>query len=401
MKKLAILLTIALLLVPLVSGLGITPTRKAFEFEPDKVLRGGFTILNSEAKNIEFSITTRGELGQYIMPSQTTLELKTGDASKEVSYEIKLPSSFETPGMHTGEIIVTSLPSKSTEEGAFIDNIVSVVTEVRLRVPYPGIYAEGRLDILDANVNETVKFILPISNFGSQDLSSVKGTILLSSPTDPNLAAVITDEKPIKAKTTEELQANWLASVEPGIYKADATIKYDQKTFTMAKDFAIGLLLVDLVSANVKDFKIGGIAKISLGIKNRWNSKISNVYGSLTVFDTKGSIISQTKSSSIELAGQGDGNLDVFWDTEGMPSGTYPANVSIHYADKKTERPIKLIIGTSGMYAQIDSATGQVISEKTGTLKASPISLILTVQVLFIIIGAGLLFFLWQKFKKQ
>src|SRR3989338_5835927 len=84
-----------------------------------------------------------------------------------------------------------------------------------------------------------------------------------------------------------------------------------------------------------------------------------------------------------------------------MPSGTYPANVSIHYADKKTEREMKLIVGSSGVYVQLNPVTGQAISENAGSIKASPISLILTIQVVFILAGLGLMFFLWRRLKRK
>ena len=162
MRKLLVIAALVLILIPIVSGLGVTPTRKGFEFEPEKIAKGSFTVMNSEQKDVVLEITTREEIADYIKVEASQVELK-GGASKEISYELRMPASFEKPGLHVGEIVITRLASKGVEEGAFLDNIVSVVTQVRLRVPYPGLYAEGRLDITEANVNETVTFILPIS----------------------------------------------------------------------------------------------------------------------------------------------------------------------------------------------------------------------------------------------
>ncbi len=396
--KFIALLVISLVLIPCALGLGITPTSRAYDFEPNAVIRGSISIINSDERDGQMVITTQGAIAQYIFLREALVDMKAKE-TREIEYQIRMPSAFEKPGVQAGQIVVTRLPSKDANEGAFVGSAVSISTDVKVRVPYPGKYAETRLDISEANTNQTVTFILPVANLGIEDITVAKGTIEVLGPTNNNIGTVLTNQKPIKAKKSDELSANWLASVEPGIYMASATLTYDEKVLALSRTFAVGSLVVDIVSATVKDFKLGGIAKITLAVKNKWNSEVPNLYAQLYVYDNQGTLLSDTKSPSINLAAQSTDALLVYWDTQGLPSGTYQAKVVLNYAGKKTEKPLRLVVGSTSMDAQLVGATGQVIAGEPG--KASPISVFLVVQILFIIANIGLVIFFVIRMRKK
>ena len=400
MSKL-IVLAIILLLLPTVHSLGISPTKQVYDFEPGKKITGSFTVVNSENKEIRLFIVASGEVAKYVTLHNKIVELKETEGSKSFTYEITLPNEFDKPGLHEGEIQVLEVPKDAEEEGAFMGTAIGISTIIKVRVPYPGKYAETRLDVSEANVNESVTFVLPVTNLGEQDILAAKAGIEIRGPTNDVLKTVPTDEKAIKSKETKELLGSWQANVNPGIYHAIATVTYDEKITTAERNFAVGNLLIDIIGAEVKGFKLGGVAKITLTLQNKWNQDVPEVYANLFVYDDKGEQIYETKSASIPLKGLATGTLPVFWDTQGIPSGAYSAKIVLHYVDKTTEKPLKFVVGTDSFDAQIVGLTGKVTDDKGGASKASPINMFLIVQIVFIAANIGLFFYLKKKLSKN
>ncbi|MEK6967819.1 MAG: hypothetical protein AABX51_04265 [Nanoarchaeota archaeon] len=380
--RVIIIAAMLLMLAGSAYALEITPTRKIFDFEPGKAIEGSFTVIKGENQGMKLAISARGELADYIKLKDFVVDLSEKESEKEFSYTIQLPSSFDKPGTHEGEIVVVGVPQQNVDLGTYVGTSITLATKIRVMVPYPGLYAEGRLDVTEANVNESVTFILPVSNLGSIDINSAQGIIDIQSPTYDNIATVQTPKKPVKAKSSEELITSWQANVGPGVYQADATVTYDEKTFDIKKTFSVGNLLIELLSLNVKDFKLGGIAKIILTVKNKWNSNIENVYASITVYNDKGTIVSESKSAPIDMKGQSTDTLNVYWDTQGLPSGTYSANIAVVYADKRTEKTYKLNVMPDRIESELFS--GKAIEEKAGSTTASTASMI---SIIFLVVG--------------
>ncbi len=394
---LAILMIV--ILAPATLALGISPTRNIIDFNPSQTITGKITLLNSNHKDTTILMTVSGDIAKYIKSNESLITLKASENSKDFIYQINLPSSFDKPGFHDAEIIATEIPSNANQPGASIGTMVSVSMQVRVRVPYPGKYAETRLDVSEANVNESVMFVLPVTNLGSQDIAQAVGTINILGPTNENLGTVNTLKKPVPAQKTEEFVSSWVAEVNPGIYLADAAITYDGKIATAQRSFAVGNLFVDLLRADVKDFKLGGIAQISLSIENKWNQNLPDVYAELFVYDDKGAQIYTTKSTSVSLNGFEKKVLQIYWDTQGLVTGVYRSKIILHYSSKSTERPLRLVVGQASMDAQMVSATGQVISTEIGASgKSSPFNLFLIIQILFIGVNIGVFFYFKRKF---
>ena len=158
--KIICCLVLALLLASAVGALDITPTKKIYDFEPGQKIKGSFTVLNSEKKDMRLVLSTRGDASKYITLYDFIVDLKEDESSKEFQYEITMPTSFDKPGAHEAEIVVISQPANSDTNGAYVGTSIALATLIRIRVPYPGLYAETRLDVSEAGPNEAVKFIL-------------------------------------------------------------------------------------------------------------------------------------------------------------------------------------------------------------------------------------------------
>ena len=335
-----------------------------------------------------------GELSQYIALHQLLIDFNAEDSEKEFTYDYKLPEKLEKPGSYQTQIIAQELPKEAEKEGTFIGATPAVATQLIVKVPYPGKYAEIRLDISESRVNETTTFIIPILNFGTESIQSAQAVIEILGPTNERIALIETDEKSIAAKETKELIAKWKANVNPGSYHAIATLKYDGKLARAERNFNVGNLFIDILNINIKNFQLGGVAKFEILAENKWNTKIDNVYAQFSVMDENNNEIGSFKSTSSDIEAFSKSTLIAYWDTAGIKSGFYNTKLTLNYAGKSTEKLIKTEITMNSIKMNL---LGQAIALEGRNISRD------TIFTLFIIvlIVINIFWFVYFKRKKQ
>ncbi len=379
-------------------ALELSPTRNVIDFAPSKTVTGSFTVTNNADTDMQVVITARGDLAPSIKLFNF-LDTIPGGEKKAYTYEVLMPASFDKPGLHEGEIVVTSAPPKDEESGAYLGTAVTLVTQVRVRVPYPGTYAESRLDINAGSVNETVHFILPLSNLGKNPIQSAQGTITVLGQNNVEITKVQTQTAPVPAQQTTELSSSWSSATQPGIYFARALVTYDGKMTSAERTFSVGNIFVEILSLSVKDFRLGGIAKINILAYNKWNLDLPHVYAEIVVYDELGTIVYENKNSFVSVKALEQATVPVFFDTDGLVAGKYRADITLHYEDKKTVKPFVFVLGTSTF--DISSPTGNVVSERAPATKGSTVSVVFILEIAFVILNIGLFLYFRRKLSKQ
>ena len=380
-----LILILAILLSNNVYSLGVATTRKTFDFEPSAKMQGSFIVLNDEGKDLRVFISVRGEVAQYVTLHDSIVTFKQEESQKSFAYDLNLPASFDKPGAHTGEIVIMEIPLGAEAGGAFVGTTIAVVSEIIVRVPYPGKYAETKLEVSEANVNETVSFIVPVINLGEENIAKAKGSISVLGPTNEELAKLETDERAVKAKSTEELKTSWLAAVSPGVYHASLKVDYDGKFAQAEKNFFVGNLMIDILNVTVKDFKLGGIAKFNILMENKWNQPVDDIFAEIVIENDKGDQVAQIKSASTSIKALSKGELSAFWDTEGMVEGSYNAKLIIHYADKTTEKQIKLAVALDRIDAFLPGGTARAVQKEAAQQIGRDTWLMVLVFILIIV----------------
>ncbi len=392
MKSKLLVLLLTLICITTVSALEITPTRKIFDFKPAESIEGTFTVINSEHKALRLAISAKGELAEHIKLKDFVVDLQETDEQREFSYIIEMPDSFDKAGSHEAEIAVIAVPVQPRESDSFVGTSISLATKIRVRVPYPGKYAEASLAVSDTG--ESVKFVMPVSNLGTQAINSAVGTINVLGPTNERLATVQSVEQSIAPSTTKELTASWDGTKNPGNYVADATISYDGQTTRASKVFSVGNLVVRILRAEVKSFKLGGIAKVLLTIKSEWNQPVQNVYAELFVYTDPSEVNSvyDSKSTTISLSALATDTLPVYWDTRGLTSGTYVGKVVLHYSDRTVEEKFSFRIASDSFDAQLLSGK---VTEAPAKNSLSWLPLVLVAVV--VLIGLNIALFIYLR----
>jgi hypothetical protein len=253
--------------------------------------------------------------------------------------------------------------SFGTPEQTMVTAVASVVSELWVRVPFPGKYAEAKLYIDANNIGENVNFALSVMNFGKEDIRKAKAVIKILGATYEEIAVIETNEASIASGEQAKLTAGWLADVNPGRYHVVAEVTYDEKKVIVEQDFEVGNLLISIKKISVKEFSLGQIAAFDILLESQWNEQISNVYGEMTVLDDAGTQYATVKTAAIDVPAMGEGTLKAYWDTEGISVGRYTLRLLIHYAEKITEKLIDTEVNIDSIRTEL-GPTAQVVAGK-------------------------------------
>lgn len=348
-----------------VYGIGVTPGRKTIEFQPGLSEKVTFKILNNDHKAFNAFVYAEGELKDYITAEKNIVEFKETDDSKPFTYTVRLPERIDQPGDHWAKIVIMEMPAK-VEGDQIVMATTAVVHQLRVKVPYPGKYAEMGLTIAEAQPQETVNFFVKVYNLGTQDIARAQATIEIKGPTNEVIATTETEEVYIKSKERKDLVAYWKADVNPGVYHAVVTLRYDGKIARKEENFYIGNLFVNVKDIKVKRFRLGGVAKFEILAESKWNKRIENVYAEMRITDSKGDTIANVKSASVDIEPLQEKTLLVYWDTEGVEKGVYDAELILHYAGKTTKKKLKTYVELESIRTEIVGVTAKVLRKGEG-----------------------------------
>ena len=390
--KIAMFLSILIILAQPIFALGVTPARTVVDFEPSLKKSVTIKVTNNEQKDFKVIAYVRGELINYTDIKEKIITIKRTEQYKEFTYDVILPKNMKMPGIHKSEIVLIELQEFEAEEQIVITASASVVSELIVRVPYPEKYAEAQFHI-SGDVKEETRFVIPIFNYGKENIESVKAKIRILGATYEEVALLETNEISVNTKQEGKLVASWKAEVNPGMYHAVAEIEYDGKPIKLEKNFGVGDLLIEIKDIKVNDFKLGGIARLDIYLKSKWNQPIESIYADVVILD-KDQEIYTFKTNSINLQSLSEGKLEAYWDTKGISVGRYNTKISLNYAGKITEKLLELQVNIDSINTGL---TAEVIAPGEGIDKNT---ILVTLVIIMIAINIGWLIYI-KKMKKK
>ncbi len=388
-----VFLILILMIIPMVSGFGVTPGRNTIDFSQG-MKQISFKIVNSENQDLNLEISVKGDLKDYVSFSEDIIRLNANEKEKIITYNVNLPSVL-SPGLHSADIVVSQLDSGVEGGRASLGVIIAVTSQLYVHVPYPGKYVDAELNVF--GTDEKKKFVVAIVNRGSENINNAKAEISIFDNGNNLIDKISTNSLGIVAQEKQELIASWDVKVEKGNYFAKAVIDYDGEQILVEGGFSVGDEVLDLKRIFVEDFRLGEIAKFNMIVENKWNEMISGAYAEMRVFDEEFKEIDSFKSATYDISPGVQTTMIYHWDTKGISTGLYDANVILYYSGKKTQQDLKLdvkqnsidVIGLGYVISSGDSEGGSLVT------------------LLFIIIGfLVLLNLLWflilrKRFKKK
>jgi hypothetical protein len=396
MKIKFVLLLCIILLFGNVSALGITPARNTIDFSPNLETEGSFTIINSESREMNIVVYAQGELSEGIYLTENSFLISSGESSKKINYNLKLPANLK-PGLNTGEIVVMSLPGKGGTSEAFVGAALAVIHQVHVYVKYPGKYAESDLNVIDANQNEEVVFVIPVFSRGEHDLVSVKANIDIYNQLGEKITTFNTVDISVKSGERREIVHKWKAEVPIGRYLAKVTLIYDGETRNMEKQFKVGQSDLELQNIELRNFRLGEIAKFEMLVENKWSEPIRGAHTQMQIFNNDNQLISDVKSASYDFAPFSKEVLVSYWDTAGAREGNYNTKLFLNYGEQSIQKNIELRVSKDSIRV---IGLGYVISEESRG-RGSLTSFLVVLVILLILLNLFWFLVLRRKLKKR
>lgn len=387
------LIVLSILIIEDVSALGISPGKKTINFEPNLEQEITLTVYNNEHKDFTATIFTRGELGNYIELEQTELKFSSEETEKSFNYKIKSPEKIDKPGSHQAEIVVREISAAEEGEDIIIGALIAVVSQLEVKVPFPGKYAVANLDIVNAKPNEEVKFFIRVSNLGEEDIENTTAKIIILDPNNNEIAIISTNSKSIKTKDRKELTGKWTANVTLGEYKVITIVCYDDLETIIESSFVIGEFFINSLDISVKNFRLGQIAKFNILVENLANREIKDVAAQLLLFDENENKVMDIKSTPINVKALDKKELIAYWDTESVKEGTYPGKIILSYEDKAAEKQIRTIVTANEIKTEIVGITAFAVAAPETEFKTNSVFVIIIV----ILILSNIAWFIYYK----
>lgn len=398
MNKICFFLLFVFFLFPIVSGFGLTPAQRIFDYQPGTEQTFSFQVINSENKRVNLVILPQGELGQYIALSDYSLVLTPETPSATITYTVIIPSGL-SPGAHLGEIVVTEIPDTSSSSSpTYIGAVVGIITKVVIDVPYPGKYLQSALSVSETKEGKTA-FVIPLLSKGKLDVARARAVIDIFTPLNEKVATLNTNEVEVLSGERKELAIEWdTSSVPRGRYRASVTVLYDESTLNLEKEFSVGTDSLELKSIEVNDFSLGEIAKFEFLIENSLNSPVEDAYINMQVLNSEGQIMADFKSANYKIDAFSSKLLVAFWDTEGVRTGNYDARAFINFGQTSIQKELTLDVADNDITV---IGVGYVVKSSSSGEGNSLITILVIAVIVLVLLNLTWFLVLRKKVNKK
>lgn len=308
MAALYFLLLFIVLEIYFVEAIGIIPARTILEYSPGMISEIQFTVVNTLQKDIKVTFSAEGELKEHIkLPEDIVLGREEG---KKVAGILEIPNIQLTPGNHDGFIIATETISGSSSG---VIAAAAVATNIRVRVPYPGKYADARIDVLEGS---KLQFFVAMTNLGSEEIANALTAIEIINEAENILETLQTPiQQNIGPKKVAEFSAEMDgASLSSGSYIARAKIQYDGMSLVKEREFSIeneGLVITEVeVKRSQED-----LIELSTEVVNEYSYTAEGVYAEFILENSEG-VIATVKTAAVEIDAKEKKILSTYWENK-------------------------------------------------------------------------------------
>jgi hypothetical protein len=335
MKRQMIFLVLIVLSFQLIQagGVGITPVYYKEFFEPGLTKTYSFHSFSSSSDE-GINLYVEGDLAKYVNLSKTYLP---GSGSFTVT--ITLPDKIEIPGTH--KIYIGATEARKINN-SMLGGIAAIRGRIDILVPYPGKYSESIFKISNINEGEETPYELEIQNLGTQSLIvKPKIEIFKSDTTEPLLIKKLTGTEMGTKETWNIVDTLQTQNLPPGEYQAFATIDWGQTT-TLNQTFQIGEFLVNILDYSYQ-FEQGKINPFKIKIENKWNTKIDEVYATVSITD-QGVVVGNFKTVSVDAKPWEIKDITGYFDTTTLKPKRYTAKIILSYGGATTSKLVAIYV---------------------------------------------------------
>lgn len=384
--KICILLFVMMVLLSsLVSGLGISPGEKKIAFKLDEVQKIKYTVINNEHKNMVVLIYADGDIANNVRFASEQLTLTSSEDSKDFEIEMSMPASMH-PGDNTGRIIAEETIENLSFLGTMGQGRIRVISKLVVMVPYPEKYVDVNLDVRRDDAGKT-EVVTKMTNLGLKDIQALNMELGVYEEDKKvqDLKSAVSGGLLRGEETTSisEIDRNTLPG---GLYSVVASIKYDDYTLEVSRDFEIGENFVKVLSYT-KYFLQDSVNKFEIDVQSDWNKKIKQAYATIDI-SRYNKEVAKLRSQSYDIEPREKKTVSAYWDTSGLELGKYDANMSILSSNRSVHQ--------LGEVSIVDPETYKKMMSKPFYK-----SWIFIVIVAIVVVNAVFWFFIIRKLRKK
>lgn len=399
MKKQTLVWAIALLLlVPTVFGLGVSPAWQDHDFEPNKKIESSIRLINDANEDFRALVFAKGTFSDKVKFDEQIIEISSTQSEVYVPFTYTMPERIFMPGKHTTEIIILMMPPYESEEAYLEDGMIipakaavsatkQVIAKINTNVPFDGKHIDPHIYIRPGDVGKSTVFSVAIYNIGTDDINKINAKIQIVDPNNNTIDEVETDSLSLQSKKEGRIEGSWVSS-QPGDYHARAIIQYDGYEQEVIKNFHVGNLHVNITNVAVEHFELGEIVKLDIYVKSLWNKPLKDVYAVFKVYEGEKMIL-KYKTTSVDIAENGDSILHAFWDTRDFGPGAYPIKIELFYGDDHTENEFDAMLDYDNIVIRGFGSTGQMVTGKPAfgrdSLLTSLVAILILVNIFWFI----------------
>ncbi len=324
-------------------GLSSNSLKVVLDFKPNLKRTFTYAVLTNAGRIMDYPLSVKGIDSDYFHLSTDKFEQVPSGESRTFSVDMELPEQVEAPGIH--DTLICVIEGEGRVEGA-IGTRVEMCASVAFRVLYYSKYLViENMNVPNADRGDIIPIDLVVKSWTEQDISNLKATIDIFGPDekgyDKKITTLYSDEKSLPSNGKKILSAYLnTENLDPGEYRAVATVFYDGNEANISKSFRIGLLTVKLLNYT-QLFERGKVNKFDVLVDSRWNRMIDYIYADINI----GNDSIRTPSSSLES--WKNTTLTAYWDLTEKKTGTYKGNIILHYGENSSmqEINVKVVIG--------------------------------------------------------
>lgn len=301
---------------------GVSPSSYEVNFEPNTKHEFSFSFVFEQGEDYEPYLS--GSLSEYAKISK----INKAFGRTIVVVEVNFPQTIDTPGLN----ILNVGAAEKLDDAGGVAITGSPVALIKIRVPYPGKYAEIKLETEYKNAGEQVPYILNVMSRGKEaitikpklEISNAKGT----------LDTMQLETKYIKSKEGYIYQGFLpTENYPPGDYNVSVIIPYGGERDGVGRSFfRLGELRVGIANTTTQVHE-NKVNRFGVEMESFWNNKIESIYGTIAIQGYPGKTVTTPTSY---LNPWEKKYLIGFLDTTGIEDDTINVDITLFYAGNKT-----------------------------------------------------------------
>ena len=402
-SELCMIMLLIIVLSGTAAALGVTPARTSLDFSAGNQENIKINIINNEHEDMRLLIHADGKFSRYLKIEEDTVSMSSDERMKTINAKLIMGGEMKkSPGQNEIMLRILKLPEGSSEgsgNSAKVSATVEVVHQIRVNVPYPGVY----LEVPDIYINtpsdgSSADFTIPVFNRGEKSIRGINGEIRIYNPDGKMVGTVETGSLSLKGGAKGKLNAEYTGEGGRGRYRAVITIDYAGKTAEIEKEFFMGSQLIDITGVTVDKFSLGSIAKFNIILDSRWNQQINDVYADVTIRDSSNKLQTKFKTPTTDVGAESTGILNAYWDTGDAEPGEYTMHVVLHYTRLAKEKLFTMDVGFDSIRIRGGNAAGAVVSGGDG---ADEGSLLIAGVALLVVINTIILIMIYRSKRRR